>query len=655
MTVLDNSVSRAFSKNSISNKLLAYILLSSSILTLIITVSHLIWDYYQDVNVIKDNMNQIEIAFVPPITKSLWDLNSEQIEAQVSSLIKLSNIEYISITYIVDGNQTTFTEKGVFKTDLDISQSFDLIINKKIIGTLFVGVSLDRIYQRLIDKSVIIFVSQGIKTLIVSICILLIIYYLVIRHLNHIVHYTQHLDLHNSSNRLLLKGREYKTRHFDELDILVTTYNSMQDEINAELVAKEKYNDELIKERDFSKKIIQCSTSVICCLDNNFIISSMNPAGETLIGSNHKNKQHSRWTDIFVEESKKEEITKRLTANKNIENLEVAMINPQHKKCALLWTFTPMYQGDKNKTYLAFGYDITHLKAIEKEIKQLNHQLESKVESRTKSLQESNQQLEEAFKNIMQTQNSLIEAEKMASLGGLVAGVAHEINTPLGISVMASSYLKDEVNHLSLRMTEKTISEKFINKLIINMGKSVELLESNLKRSVDLVSDFKQVAVDQSNEEYSEFNIDQYLNQVISSLQHEIKKHQCIVNIICQPNLKIKSIPGRFAQIFTNLILNSLIHGFSDWHGNKEINITIKTNQESLYIDYKDSGRGITESIKERIFEPFVTTKRGRGGSGLGTHIIYNIIVQLLKGSITCNSSVTEGAHFLIAVPLLKD
>lgn len=654
MSISNEKILKIFSKNSLSKKLLAYILICSTVLALTITVIHLLWDYHQDIDLIEENMKQIEVSIVPSLTKSLWDLNYEQTETQISSLVKLANIEYVRIIQIDDNKQTKLMEKGKFREKFDFSQQFNLIIDEKVIGSLFVASSLDKVYQRLIEKSMILLITQSVKTFIVSLFILFIIFHIVIRHLNHIVHNIKHLDINNSNTQLTLQRRKNKNSNFDELDILVDTYNTMRDKINAELSAKKKANNELKTERDFSNTIIKSSTSVICCLDEDFIVSTMNPAGALLVGECKSVKIQKQWIDLFVEQNLHKEIAKQLNANTTIENLEITMLNQQQKKCTLLWTFTPTYQ-DNNKTYLAFGYDVSLLKANEQEVKELNEQLETKVKSRTNSLQTSNQQLKLAYKNLKATQNSLIESEKMASLGGLVAGVAHEINTPLGTSILALSYLDSEIKELSTRMDNGTISKKFINELLTNLSKSIVLLESNLQRSADLVRDFKQVAVDQSSETYCEFDVGQNINQIVSSLHHELKKAQCKVNVVCQSELKIKSFPGCFTQIYTNLILNSLIHGFNNWQGVKEITISVRKDDHRLYLEYKDTGKGISDSIKDSIFEPFVTTNRGQGGSGLGTHIVYNIVVQLLKGKITCNTDVTKGACFLISFPITVD
>ena len=142
------------------------------------------------------------------------------------------------------------------------------------------------------------------------------------------------------------------------------------------------------------------------------------------------------------------------------------------------------------------------------------------------------------------------------------------------------------------------------------------------------------------------------VEQVVTSLKHKIKQSNTHVEIVCPNGLSIYSFPGSFVQIYSNLIINSIIHGFHDWDGDRNIFIDIELQGETLVIDYQDTGKGIPNDVKKRMFDPFVTSKRGAGGSGLGMHIIYNIIKQLLKGNIECIDQ-QEGVHFKIEIPYI--
>ena len=639
-------------KNSLSTRLLSYILLCSTALAIVITLIQLLWDFQQDVGKIEQSINQIESSFLQPMAASLWNLDEEQINIQIEGIMNLSNMEYVLIHEVLGNSEAPLVEQGTLKEKFDISRKFDLTYQGEVVGTLFVAASLDEVYNRLIEKSLLILVSQTIKTMVVSICILFIIYYMVIRHINKIGSYTRNIKLNNHEAELVLEGRSKQiSTSSDELDELVYLLNKMQKRIFSELTDKEKAIVELQQERDFSATIINASSTVICCLDRDFKIATINPAAVILTGYSQEELIKQSWLDTFVLADRREELLEKLVQNEAINSIEIEMHDQTGGVNTLLWTFSPFYEGIKIKYLIGFGHDITEQKQVESEVKQLNDQLEEKVNARTAALTDSNQKITHTLKQLKRTQQTLVESEKMASLGGLVAGVAHEINTPIGISVTAASFLQDEITHLSEKLQSNTLSRSYVENLINRVGESSRLLNTNLKRAADLISSFKQVAVDQSSESCYSFKLEENVKQVITSLKHKLKQARCNIFVDCPEELSIYSFPGSFVQIYSNLIINSLLHGFEDWEGKREIYINIYLQNDMLHIDYRDTGKGIPEDIAARIFDPFVTSKRGSGGSGLGTHIVYNIVNQLFKGDIQYVISDEPGAHFTIGIP----
>ncbi|MCQ8880820.1 ATP-binding protein [Pseudoalteromonas shioyasakiensis] len=278
--------------------------------------------------------------------------------------------------------------------------------------------------------------------------------------------------------------------------------------------------------------------------------------------------------------------------------------------------------------------------AISIENSVLYSQMEEKVVARTNDLEES-------LKQLKQTQNHLVESEKMASLGRLVAGVAHELNTPLGVSVTASSNLLELIEQLRVAFEAQTLTRKEFVSSIANINQAGSIVYRNLNRAAELVANFKLVAVDTSNDEEREINLKEYLTDLVSSLSPALKKGHHTIQIDCSDDLVIKVDPGVIAHIFTNLILNSLIHGFEDTQEG-QITITAELEGSKLRVDFQDNGKGMTKEVQSKIFEPFYTTKRGAGGSGLGMNIVYNLIVQKLKGTISCHSEVGNGTKFTI-------
>ena len=271
-----------------------------------------------------------------------------------------------------------------------------------------------------------------------------------------------------------------------------------------------------------------------------------------------------------------------------------------------------------------------------KELQQANDTLESKVKARTEDLQNAQQQL--------------ILAEKMASLGQLVAGVAHEINTPLGNSITALSFNSDAQKAIQKKFDEKSLTVSDFGQFLENTSESMALMHTNLRKASELVQTFKNVAVNQSVEEVIEFSLKDHIHEVLVTLRPQTKQTQVNIRVDVDDDLSIASFPGAYYHIISNMIVNSLRHAFPDKQGT--IQISIHREQDKLHLHYEDDGEGMDEATKNRIFDPFFTTKRGDGGTGLGMYMTYNIVTQRLGGSITVMSEKGKGTQFDIVVPL---
>ncbi|BAZ44716.1 multi-sensor signal transduction multi-kinase [Chondrocystis sp. NIES-4102] len=273
----------------------------------------------------------------------------------------------------------------------------------------------------------------------------------------------------------------------------------------------------------------------------------------------------------------------------------------------------------------------------------LYNSLEQKVTQRT-------QELSTTLKNLQTTQQQLIESEKMAALGNLVAGVAHEINTPIGNSVTAASTLADETNIFNDQVITGQLKRSSLNNYLNLATEASEIILSNLQRAGELIHSFKQVAVDRTSLDIRSFALKPYLEEIFITLEPQLKKTPHQVIITGDSNIVIKSCPGVFAQIITNLITNSLIHAYPTNKAGK-ICLDIAQQSKEIIIKYQDDGCGISRDQLKSIFEPFFTTARERGGCGLGLHIVYNLVKQKLKGSIQVKSEVNLGTIFIISIP----
>lgn len=274
-----------------------------------------------------------------------------------------------------------------------------------------------------------------------------------------------------------------------------------------------------------------------------------------------------------------------------------------------------------------------------------------KLATQKKALELNEQELLNSLEQLKKTQYQLVESEKMASLGGLVAGISHEINTPVGIGVTAVSYLRECLVDLEHKIDTKTLSQSDMNKFITDANNCSSLLLTNLEKASQLIQSFKDISVDQTSEAHRNVDLVSYLDEVLVSLQPKLKRANHHFEITGEKELIIFCQAGAISQIYTNLILNSLIHAFPN-NDSGTMAFHFARDQENITITYQDNGVGLSPNGLEQLFEPFYTTRRGQGGSGLGTHILYNIVTQALNGKIHAASEVGKGLKYTIEFPI---
>ena len=256
-----------------------------------------------------------------------------------------------------------------------------------------------------------------------------------------------------------------------------------------------------------------------------------------------------------------------------------------------------------------------------------------------------------ALADLKRTQANLIQAEKLASLGQLVAGVAHEINTPLGVALTTATTMGPEVERFREAAESGQLSRSVLDRFVARMGEGTRLAASNLQRAANLVHSFKQVAVDQASGDRRAFRVAEWLDDLLVSLGPVLKKsgHQVMVN--CPDDVEIDTYPGALGQVLTNLIVNALSHAYTPGeHGTLTLDVETP-DATTLRISFRDDGRGIAEEHQGRVFDPFFTTGRSAGNTGLGLHIVYNLVTARLGGRITLSSTPGAGTTFLIDLP----
>jgi len=248
-------------------------------------------------------------------------------------------------------------------------------------------------------------------------------------------------------------------------------------------------------------------------------------------------------------------------------------------------------------------------------------------------------------------EKELVQTEKLASLGSLVAGLAHEVNTPIGVGLTAATFLEERIDEVAGHVSEESLTRRALDDFLEQSGQSSRIIVSNLHRASDLVRSFKQVAVDQSSDEWRTFKLVDYIEEVLLSLLPQTKKTPHSISVTGDRDIVLTSFPGALSQVVTNLVMNSLAHAFDDGETG-EIRIAVSLSGQNAHIHYSDNGKGVSPEVLTRIFDPFFTTKRGSGGSGLGMHIVYNLATRKLGGTVVCDSTPGQGISVHITVPL---
>lgn len=281
--------------------------------------------------------------------------------------------------------------------------------------------------------------------------------------------------------------------------------------------------------------------------------------------------------------------------------------------------------------------DISEEKEAEAQIKRYQTELEEMVAERTRDLEQTRQQL--------------IEAERMASLGSLMGGVAHEINNPVGVALTAGTNVVSRVRDLQSKLDKGELTKSELNRFLETCEEGTQIIVRNLERARGFISDIKQVAVDQSSELPRRFNLNEYIQVILSSLKPLLHRSPVEVEVDCKNEIRIQSYPGALSQVMTNLIMNSLNHAFEGREAGR-IMISARTVEEKLELCIADDGVGMSEEVKDRVFEAYFTTKRDQGGSGLGLHIVSTTVEEVLGGEIHLESSPGRGSKFTILMPL---
>ena len=297
--------------------------------------------------------------------------------------------------------------------------------------------------------------------------------------------------------------------------------------------------------------------------------------------------------------------------------------------------------------------DVTEREESRKKIESLNAQLETRVAERTAQLLAANRELSDTLATLNLAKDQLVQSEKLAALGALVAGVSHELNTPIGNGLTVASALEHRVAAFT-PLLDAGMRRSDLQSFVDETRLAAEIITRNLSRAGHLVSSFKQVAVDQTSSQRRTFSLNALVAEILLTLNAVVKRYSCHIALQVPSDILLESYPGPLGQVLTNLINNALIHGFEPQdNGSIVIEAELLPADASCKLSVRDTGKGIAPDNLHRVFEPFFTTRLGQGGSGLGLHIVHNIVGGVLGGKIHVDSTLGQGAEFTMVLPLV--
>ena len=308
------------------------------------------------------------------------------------------------------------------------------------------------------------------------------------------------------------------------------------------------------------------------------------------------------------------------------------------------------FYGDE-ESVLTMSVDITERKQLENELRLLNATLETRVTERTLALEDANRELISTLASLNLAQAELIQSEKLASLGSLVAGLSHEINTPIGNALVTATSIADEVSQIKGRIEQGSLRKSEFSSFIARQEEGSALILRSLQRAAHLISSFKQVAVDQTTEQRRDFDVAITTKEIIDTQIPGLKQRGISVQLDMQHSIVVDSYPGPYGQVLMNCVNNALMHAFEGIEA-PQITLTLRPQgEDAVRIDVTDNGVGIAPDLIGRVFDPFFTTKMGKGGSGIGLAISHRLVTSVLGGSISVQSTVGRGTTFSLVFP----
>jgi PAS domain S-box-containing protein len=354
---------------------------------------------------------------------------------------------------------------------------------------------------------------------------------------------------------------------------------------------------------------------------------------------------------LWVRPEQRQELLNLARQGADLADLEVPM---RRANGELRWiSLSTRTFREPQRTLVLFTYfDTTERRRAQEEIQSLNAELEARVARRTVDLEQANRELSETLTNLERAKDQLVQSEKLAALGNLVAGVAHELNTPIGNGLTVASSLQFRVDELTRQM-DQGLKRSDLTTFLEDTRQATDLLTRNLARAGTLVTSFKQIAVDQTSSQRRLFALPELVSEILLTLHSTIRASGCQIKTEIDDSLQMDGYPGPLGQVLGQLITNAIVHGFHEHPGGTIILSAHALDDRHMTLQVQDDGSGIRRADLGHIFEPFFTTRMGQGGSGLGLHVVHNLVTGVLGGQIAVHSEPGHGTRLAITLPLI--
>jgi len=613
-----------------------YILMFSSAVTLLSTALQLGLEYRRDINDIETLLLQIQHSYSESLAASLWSTSKNDIELQLKGILRLPDIVQAEV---IDDTRQMVASAGSDPGGDTIRREFPLYFEHRgeqmLIGQVRTVASVEGVYRRLRQKIVVILITQTVKTFLVSLFILFLFQLLVGRHLKKIAAYADAVIAERPAGRLQLERSHLHGD--DELDQVVSALNAMQRRLQESFVG--------LQQSEFRWKFaLEGAGDGVWDWDVAQQHITFSRRWKEMLGY-----AEQEIGDTFAEWESRvhaDDLPRALAGvQAHVAGATPAYVNEfrmRRKDGSWCWVLARGMVVRRDASGAALRMigthcDVTERRQAEEAVRELNEKLESKVEERTAELRQAMEQI--------------IEAQKLASLGRMVVGMSHELNTPIGNIMLMASTLQDMQGELATAAEAGKLSRSGLQNTLARCLQASGIILSGARRVSGLVDSFKRLSADQGSQARQRFWLLPAIQDMVAPLSQLVELDKIRIELQIPANIGMDSYPGYLEQIVSNLVMNSARHAF-EGRPQGLIRISAAAMADGwIELVYSDDGQGIPQEVLHRVFEPFYTTKLGQGGAGLGLSIVHNLTQAVFKGRLQLYSEPGKGVRFTFALP----